>query len=93
MRQRGYNLLTVTEYGRAIEEAGFGQVEAEDESDYFVEILRGEIERFEPMQEEVVREYSQGDYDYILRGWRDKIARVSRGDQVWGCFRAKKLYG
>ncbi len=92
VKQRGYNLLTVPEYGRALEEAGFGEVEAVDSSDYFVDILKGELAEFEPTKERVVEEYSLGDYEYICHGWKNKIGRVSRGDQAWGVFTAKKLF-
>ncbi len=92
VKQRGYNLLTVPEYGLALEEAGFTEVKAVDHSKYFVDILEAEVDKFVPMKEEVVRDYSLGDYEYILNGWREKVGRVTRGDQAWGFFVAKKSF-
>merc|ERR1711893_169002 len=53
VKQRGYNLLTVKEYGRTLERAGFSDVEALDNSKYFIEILNGEVQKFEPMKNQV----------------------------------------
>ena len=90
--ERGYNLLTVPEYGRTLEKAGFANVRAVDNTDYFIEILQGELAKFEPMKEEVARDYSLADYEYICKGWKDKVVRCKDGDQVWGYFFAQKLY-
>merc|ERR1712168_245915 len=60
VKQRGYQLHTVQEYGKLLEGAGYVDVEAIDITDYLVE------------------------------GWKSKIARCLQGDQRWGLFIAKK---
>ena len=59
---------------------------------YFIEILRGELEDFDLIKDEVVQEFSLQDYAKIVDGWTDKIKRCTDGDQAWGYFKAKKQY-
>ena len=42
VNNRGYHLLTVPEYGKTLGSAGFSQVEATDNTDSFVDILKKE---------------------------------------------------
>jgi len=90
VKQRGYHLHTVPEYGKLIEGAGYTEVEAIDVTDYLVERCEAELERIKPMREEFVAEFSQEDYDYLVNGWKSKMARCRQGDQRWGLFIAKK---
>ena len=93
VKQRGYNLLTVKEYGKTIENAGLKEVRAVDNSKYFLEILDKELKAFNIIKDEVVAEYSLDDYNYICDGWNDKIKRVGgKGEQVWGYFMARKMF-
>merc|ERR1712168_1054418 len=62
VKQRGYHLHTVPEYGKLIEGAGYTEVEAIDVTDYLVERCEAELERIKPMQQEFVAEFSQEDY-------------------------------
>ncbi len=80
------------DYGATLERAGFGDVSAIDHTDYFMEILRDELSRYEPMKEEVLRRFTIEDYDAICGGWKEKMVRCRRGEQVWGYFTARKLY-
>jgi len=68
VKQRGYNLLTVPEYGATLQRAGFSDVEAVDNTKYFIQILKDEMERFQPMREKVAKEYSAADFQYIVDG-------------------------
>ena len=92
VKQRGYNLLTVKEYGKTVEKAGFGDVKALDLTSYFIEILNREIKDFEPKKAEMIRDYTLKDYEDILGGWKDKVVRCGAGDQAWGGFFARKLF-
>jgi len=93
VKQRGYNLLTVKEYGKTIKTAGLEEVQAIDNSKYFLEILDKELKEFKLIKDEVVDEYSLDDYNYICDGWNDKLERVGkRGEQAWGYFKAKKMF-
>jgi len=90
VKQRGYQLHTVQEYGKLLEGAGYVDVEAIDITDYLVERCEAELKRIQPLQPEFVKEFSQSDYDYLVEGWKSKIARCLQGDQRWGLFIAKK---
>jgi len=92
VKQRGYNLLTVSDYGKTIKKAGFEEVQAINNSKYFLEILDKELKSFRSIREEMISEYSLEDYDYIVEGWNDKVQRVGKGDQCWGYFKAKKMF-
>lgn len=88
--QRGYHLLTVTDYGSILSKVGFKNVEAKDVTDYFVEILHKEMKYFSDQKEDFIQEFSAEDYDDITNGWKDKVQRCGEGDQVWGLFIAEK---
>jgi len=92
VKQRGYNLLTVKDYGATLERAGFGDVEAKDNTDYFIEILKSELSRYKPKKADVLKRFSEADYTAICDGWKEKIDRCGTGDQVWGYFKAQKMY-
>lgn len=92
VKQRGYILKTVPEYGKILESAGFTEVEAIDGTDYFVEILNTELARFVPQKAMIEKEYSLADYNKIVDGWNDKLVRCADGDQKWGIFVARKPY-
>ncbi len=79
-------------YGATIEKAGFGEVEAVDNTKYFMSILEDEMSRFVPMKAEMVRDFSLADYTSICEGWKQKLDRCRQGDQAWGYFRAQKQF-
>jgi len=90
VKQRGYQLHTVQEYGKLLEEAGYCDVEAVDVTDYLVERCEEELKRISLIEDEFVQEFSQEDYAYLVKGWKSKMARCRQGDQRWGLFLAKK---
>ena len=92
VKSRGYNLLTVEEYGKVLESVGFVNVEAKNLTSYFIEILKEEVLDFSQRKQKIIEEFSEKDFDYIVDGWNDKIKRCSDGDQNWGYFVAKKPY-
>ena len=87
---RGYHLLTVAEYGQVLRDAGFPDVQANDRTSQFIDILHKELEAFNKIREEVVEEYSAEDFDHIVQGWEEKVVRCNAGDQAWGYFVATK---
>ncbi|RXM90802.1 Phosphoethanolamine N-methyltransferase 1 [Acipenser ruthenus] len=91
VKQRGYILYTPPQYGRFLEEAGFGRVRAEDRTAQFVEVIKEELRRAETLREEFIQEFSEEDYSYIVQGWREKLQRCEQGDQRWGLFYAERL--
>ncbi|GAV02065.1 hypothetical protein RvY_12677 [Ramazzottius varieornatus] len=90
VKQRGYKLLTVADYGKLLEEVGFVNVKAEDRTKQFVNILRVELAEFETQESDFLRDFSQADYDEIVNGWSAKTRRCQAGDQAWGMFLAEK---
>ena len=71
--QRQYDLRTVAQYQKLLEQAGFVDAQASDRSDDFIGILRTELSRIGhgPAHAE------------IRQSWLDKIDRASRGEQGW----------
>ena len=90
--QRGYVLKTVKEYARLLSQAGFGDVEACDVTDYFLDVSSAELARYRSIRDQVLEDFSEEDFSHIVTGWEEKIARAETGDQAWGMFTAKKLY-
>lgn len=91
MKSRGYNLLTVPEYGDLFTKLGFANVKAENVTDLFVEMLHSEKKKFTAMKDQFVSEFSDKDYNDLMSGWDEKIVRCAKGDQVWGKFYCEKL--
>jgi len=88
---RGYHLLSPSQYGAVLESVGFTDVEAQDRTDQFVDVLKEELSRTLGQEEAFVRETSAEDFKDIVDGWRAKIERCGEGDQKWGLFFARKL--
>jgi len=93
VKQRGYVLTTVEEYGEVLEKAGFGDVQANDVTDYFIQVSGNELSKYQAVKDEVLKEFSINDFTSICKGWEEKIARADSGNQAWGMFMARKMYG
>ncbi len=83
-------MLTVDQYENLLRDGDFINVKAEDKTDMFMHYLNKELSEFQNVREEFVREFSQGDFDYICQGWQEKIVRTKDGHQKWGAFYAEK---
>lgn len=90
--QRGYHLHTPANYGKIMEKAGFSKVLALNNTEYFLEILNEELTKFTGIKKEMIKEYSEKDYEDISRGWKNKLERCNAGDQVWGFFKGTKNF-
>jgi phosphoethanolamine N-methyltransferase len=90
VESRGYDLKTPQEYGQIFTDLGFGQVQADDTTDLFVESLRKELKRMQEIKDEFIREFSQEDFDYLVDGWNEKLIRTAAGHQKWGAFLCTK---
>lgn len=88
--QRGYSLVTREEYGSLCSGAGFAQVNAEDRSGQFLNILKKELSHAKAIKEDFIAEFSLKDYTDIVDGWTSKIVRVENGDHVWMLLHASK---
>jgi len=88
--QRCYTMLTIPEYGNLLEKVGFINVEAQNRTEQFIDILQTELKQFEEKKQEFVNEFSSSHFDYIVDGWESKLVRCCEGDQAWGIFMATK---
>jgi len=87
---RGYQLVTVKEYGKILESVGFSNVVASDLTQDFVNILKKELEKFKPQKDQFIKDFSLKDYNDLVDGWEIKVLRCSDGLQGWGLFTATK---
>ena len=88
-----YYLITVEDQAELLEEAGFGDVMAVDDTKDYMETLANEIQAFKAKKEEVLaKNFSEADYENLLRIWQEKLTRCQEEDQTWGVFVAKKLF-
>lgn len=88
--KRKYHLWDLETYRKALADAGFEGVVAEDRTGAFERCLTEELERAAAGRDEFVRDFSEADYDEVVGGWKAKLARVARGQQRWGLFVARK---
>ena len=51
-------------------------------SQYMIEILTSEVDRFTKNKDKFLSKFSLDDFDYIRSGWLEKTGRVRDGDQV-----------
>lgn len=78
--QRGYDLHTVGDYGRLIEQAGFVEVQAMDKTALFGDYLELELAKLP----------NDGSLPEIRKSWQEKLVRNRRGEQGWGWFMARR---
>ncbi|XP_064650852.1 uncharacterized protein LOC135502154 [Lineus longissimus] len=84
--QRRYHILTVEQYAKVLESAGFKTVVAKDYSDVFARNTRRELARLESIKEDFIKEFGREEYDLILQRWLEKIQRNQEGEQGYGLF-------
>jgi len=90
IKDRGYQLVTVQEYGNVLKKVGFKNVQAIDKTAEFISILKMEMDKFKPTKDKFIREFSLKDYKDLTEGWDIKVERCSKGEQGWGWFTARK---
>ncbi|KAH9621395.1 hypothetical protein KSS87_004202 [Heliosperma pusillum] len=90
IKQRGYDLHDVQEYGQMLKDAGFDDVIAEDRTDQFIQVLQRELDATEKDKDDFIADFSEYDYEDIVGGWKAKLARTASGEQRWGLFIAQK---
>ncbi len=84
VEDRKYTLHTLPDYAELIKQAGFEQVEYEDLTVRFIEILKLEFEKISLMKLTPV------DQEKLQKSWLEKIIRAQKGDHRWGLFMAVK---
>lgn len=70
--------------------AGFHNVQVQDQKEDFLAVLHRELERFREQRQQFVEEFSETDFRDTVIGWEQKIARATEGSQVWGLISAQK---
>lgn len=73
IQDRQYDLRTVRQYQRLLEDAGFAQAHAEDHTAKFINILDAELSRIDTDE-------AHAD---LRQSWIDKIGRARSGEQGW----------
>jgi len=90
VKSRDYDLHTVSGYGDILERCGFKNVNAMNKSGLMIDIMKMELGKFNKIRSKFIEEFSEMDYIYIEKGWKDKVVRCTAGDQAWGLFTATK---
>jgi phosphoethanolamine N-methyltransferase len=90
VEQTGYHLTDPASYGKLLEGAGYVEVQVEDATDRFVDILRRESTRLTAKREEFLRDFGEDDLDYLIERWARKVGFCQAGDMKWGIYLASK---
>jgi phosphoethanolamine N-methyltransferase len=80
IHNRGYDLRTVVDYRRLLEEAGFVVVSAEERTDHFLRILEEELALLSSLSLDAAT------IGELRQSWQAKLARARRGEQRWALF-------
>ncbi len=79
---RSYFLNTLPEYTEVISDAGFCDIQCNDWTDRFIDILHGDLHTISGL------EIEQAAKQKLKLGWREKLARAESGFHKWGLFTA-----
>ena len=84
--------MSVQQYGELLEDVGFSDVIAMDNSKHFSTILEEELAEMstEEKAAELRKLLSLHEYNTLCNLWKGKIKRVDNGEHVWGLFTANK---
>lgn len=86
----GYHVVSPRRYGELLAGAGFVEVEVEDATGRFVEILRRERARLDSERRDFLAVFSEEDLDYLLDRWEMKVRFCEAGDMKWGIYKARR---
>jgi len=92
VKSRDYDLHTVSGYGKLLEDVGFTNVNPMNKTGLMIDIMKMELGKFSNIRRSFIEEFSEYDYNYIEKGWKDKVVRCNQGDQAWGLFEATKNF-
>ncbi|XP_027924708.1 phosphoethanolamine N-methyltransferase-like isoform X2 [Vigna unguiculata] len=90
IQKGGYYIHEMKTYSQMLENAGFNDVIAEDQSNLFMKTLQQELNALESKKDDFIDEFSKEDYNIISERWKAKQMRGADGEQIWGLFIAKK---
>ena len=86
----GYHVVDPASYGRFLEGAGYTDVEVEDATERFVEILQREIAFLDANRADFLGSFSEKDLNYLIERWKMKVRFCQAGDMKWGIYLATK---
>jgi phosphoethanolamine N-methyltransferase len=89
-QETGYHLTDPASYGKLLEAAGFAEVEVEDATDKFVEILKREPKQLADRRGDFLQSFSEDDLAYLEKRWAMKVRFCQAGDMKWGIYLATK---
>ncbi|MFO0890715.1 MAG: methyltransferase domain-containing protein [Isosphaeraceae bacterium] len=82
----GYHVVAPEAYGKLLEDAGFVDVQVNDATAMFVDILQRESRRLVERRSEFLAEFSEEDLNYLVERWAMKERFCEAGDMKWGIF-------
>jgi len=88
IRSTGYHVVDPASYGQLLLGAGFVDVEVEDATDRFIDIMKREAARLETHRDEFVKLFSEDDLKYLVDRWAMKDGFCRAGDMKWGIYKA-----
>ena len=86
----GYHVVEPAAYGKLLENAGFVDVEVEDATGKFIDIMKREAAALERNRAEFIGMFSEKDLNYLIDRWAMKDGFCKAGDMKWGIFKARR---
>ncbi|KAE9613838.1 putative phosphoethanolamine N-methyltransferase [Lupinus albus] len=90
IKEGGYYLHDIKEYGQMLENAGFDDVTAEDQTDLFVKTLEQELNHLETNKDDFIEDLGEEEHIETIKRWKAKHIRGASREQLWGLFFAEK---
>jgi phosphoethanolamine N-methyltransferase len=90
VKSTGYHLVEPTTYGKLLEEAGFVDVDVEDATAKFTDIMKREAAQLSSHRAEFVGMFSETDLNYLIDRWAMKDGFCRAGDMKWGIYHARR---
>lgn len=90
IKDSGYPLLELEEYGSIISGAGFEDLRIEDQTEYLISLMEEQLENLAASKEAFCERFSKEDYEYLKGRWELKLSCCRDGDMKWGWFLARR---
>jgi len=90
VKSTGYHLVEPVAYGQLLEQAGFVEVDVEDATGKFIDIMKGEADRLSTNRADFVGAFSEADLNYLIDRWAMKDGFCRAGDMKWGIYQARR---
>ncbi|CAI2354876.1 unnamed protein product [Caenorhabditis sp. 36 PRJEB53466] len=90
--QRAYFLKNLKEIAQVAEKTGFINVQTENMTPRFKEILLEERSHLEQNSEEFLSKFTEYEKDALTSGWTDKLGYIEKDNHNWNFFLAQKPF-